>query len=241
LNGTPRPVERNPGSADIISESDLKKASNGGVPQPAYAERPDDEPKQKPGVTAAAPEFVFLERMAARHGPAVNAETILDLVKAELDGRVTLSEFLEHDAMTTTAPEKLANPSGHYRSLASRVARRHGLAALENTLQAVGNIMAGLAQQEGENSAEGAERCPRCQQPKGRGVLIVNERFKPCPDCSRPEWAEYVRAKGMRTRIVSASPNACKLRGGAFEYSGYPAVASHDRAALHDQRTGRGA
>lgn len=108
---------------------------------------------------------------------------------------MTLAAFLEHDAVTTTAPEKLANPAGHYSSLARRIARRDGLGGLENTLQAVQDIMAGSAQQERENSTEGAERCPRCQQPKGRGVLIVNERFEPCPDCSTPEWAEYVRAK----------------------------------------------
>lgn len=82
-------------------------------------------------MTAAAPELVFMARIAARHGPAVNAKTLLDLVKTELDGRVALAACLEHDAVTTTAPERLANPAGHYRSRARRLARRHGLGGLD--------------------------------------------------------------------------------------------------------------
>ena len=194
LNGTLRPVERNSVSANIISDRDLEKASNGSGAQTGFSASSDDEQSQPPGVMAT-PEFVFLARMTARHGPTIDPETLLDLVKAELNGYATLAEFLEHDAVTTTAPQRLTNPTGHYRSMARRLARRHGLPGIDKTLKAVRDIMAELARQEHENSTAGSEKCPRCQQPKGKGVLVVNERFEPCPNCSTPEWAEYVRAK----------------------------------------------
>jgi hypothetical protein len=195
LNGTLHPVERHTGSANIIKDRDLEKASNCAGAQTGFSEGSDDDRSQPPAVMAPTPEFAFHARIAARHGPTVDAEKLLDLVKAELAGYATLADFLEYDAVTTTAPRKLTNPMGHYRSMARRLAHRYGSSGLDNTLKAVRDIMTDLARQERENSTAGSEKCPRCQQPKGRGVLVISERFEPCPDCSTPEWVEYVRAK----------------------------------------------
>jgi CRISPR/Cas system-associated protein Cas10 (large subunit of type III CRISPR-Cas system) len=52
-----------------------------------------------------------------------------------------------------------------------------------------------MAEQERTLSTSGAEKCPHCKNPRGKGVLLAEGRLEACPVCSTPEWVAHIRKK----------------------------------------------
>lgn len=75
----------------------------------------------------------FSARIMERHGSAVDVDRLLRIVKSELDCG-PLSEFLEEDSQTTTAPSDIRNPGAYYRDLARKVMRGKKAAGLESVM-----------------------------------------------------------------------------------------------------------
>jgi hypothetical protein len=92
----------------------------------------DENPKPKtpteketptPRTPLQNPEMEFRARIAERHGNTVDVEVLLGHILRDLD-HGPFSAFLEEDSKTTTAPNNLKNPTGHYRKLAREVMRK---------------------------------------------------------------------------------------------------------------------
>jgi hypothetical protein len=62
------------------------------------------------------PEQEFLLRLQERHGDSVDPHAIVQCVLGDLKSFSDLNQFLAFEQKQTTAPERLKNPAGHYRS-----------------------------------------------------------------------------------------------------------------------------
>jgi hypothetical protein len=90
----------------------------------------EGESQPQPRAAGATPEKEFLLRLEERHGSAL-AETILEVVKQELERGGSMAGFVEFDALKTTSPKKLDNPGGHYRKIAQKYSAKCRAEALE--------------------------------------------------------------------------------------------------------------
>ena len=70
----------------------------------ALERQPRDDPEQE-----------FLLRIQERHGDLLNGNAILQCILGDLKSFCDLKPFLDFEEKLTTAPEKLRNPTGHYR------------------------------------------------------------------------------------------------------------------------------
>jgi hypothetical protein len=100
--------------------------------QKPFSKKVDDDEKPKPRAPFENPEMEFSARIAERHGTTVDMERLLQIVRSELDCG-PLSEFLEEDLKTTTAPDTIRNVGAYYRDLARKVMRQKQVAGLEWT------------------------------------------------------------------------------------------------------------
>ena len=107
--------------------SGTPEAAENPKPKPFFSQVDDEKTPRAP---LENPEREFEARIMERHGTTVDADRLLQIVTSELDCG-PLSEFLEEDSKTTTAPGNIRNPGAYYRDLARSVLRRKQVARLE--------------------------------------------------------------------------------------------------------------
>jgi hypothetical protein len=108
------------------------------------------------------PEAEFLERLQERHAEKIEAgklvpSEVLKVVKTELE-ETPLWEFLEIDARTTLAPEKLKNVGGYYRKLARETRIHREVASIEERDNQLKRLAAAQAAKDDAAEAETKRR-----------------------------------------------------------------------------------
>ena len=169
----------------------------------------DDDHAGPPRERLPDPKEEMRLRLRERHGANFDIEFTLALISKELDGQcLDFEEFLTEDDTRTTNPRKLTNPTGHYRRLATDLARLAPLRRHREQAATAREAKSPKAEKKPEVIIEPtplSEKCPNCRCRKnGSGVVLIDQpdgrrNAAPCPVCSPPPGAPET-SNGLRAQ-----------------------------------------